>query len=228
MAKFVFFIVGLLIGCGIGWLAGSLSSTFTTVSNDPNSGRFLAPPETRWSGDGRDMILLKDFVFIDSRGKSWLAEKDTIVNGASIPRMLWTMTGGPLTGRFRNASIVHDAECERMTSPSTDVHRMFYDACRAGGVEERDAKYLYWAVANYGPTWQTRSVSTVAATAPPVGAGLKSTPPNTTTIRLDARQPTEKELEWAEEYFKQENPSIDKVPLLTPPDDNQPAVNHGV
>lgn len=37
---------------------------------------------------------------------------------------------------------------EKMTSPSADVHRMFYDACRAGGVKVKDAKYLYWAVAN--------------------------------------------------------------------------------
>lgn len=77
-------------------------------------------------------------MFVDSRGRSWVAEKDRVVNGASIPKFLWSIVGGPFEGQYRNASIVHDAECEKMTSPSTDVHRMFYDACRAGGVKEKE------------------------------------------------------------------------------------------
>ena len=45
-------------------------------------------------------------------------------------------TGGPLDGPYRNASIVHDVACVSMTDPWDDVHFMFYEACRCGGVPE--------------------------------------------------------------------------------------------
>ena len=217
MVKALCAIVGLAIGLVVGYLYGSLSSTFVVVSSDPNSGRFLGTPEAIWLDGGRDMKLLKDFVFIDSRGRSWIAEKDRVVNGASIPQFLWSIVGGPFEGQYRNASIVHDAECEKMTSPSTDVHRMFYDACRAGGVKEKDAKYLYWAVANYGPSWTIRNVVTVAAPPNPDGASMTSSPPTLSTSRDEIKMPTTEELEWAKAFFEHENPSVEQVPFLRPP-----------
>ena len=226
MGKTILVLVGLGIAFGAGWLGGSLTSTANTVSNDPNSGRFLGMPEATWLDDGRDMKLLKDFVFIDSRGRSWVAEKDTVVNGASIPRIFWSATGGPLTGKFRNASIVHDAECDRMTSPSTDVHRMFYDACRAGGVDEREAKYLYWAVANYGPTWEIRAVNTVAAPTPIEGAAIRSAPV-IVTREIEQKTPTAEELEWAKDFFKNRNPPVEQVPLLELPRNNDAETGEG-
>lgn len=219
MGKVIWLFIGLLVGLGGGWLWGSYASTSQTVSNDPNSGRFLGLPETTWLEDGRDMKLLKDFVFIDSRGRSWVAEKNTVVNGASIPKILWSATGGPLTGKFRNASIVHDAECDRMTAPSTDVHRMFYDACRAGGVGEQEAKRLYWAVSNFGPTWRMEIVNTVASTNPIGEAALKDRLPMFVARKEQVREPTKEELKWAESYFAKENPPLDQVPLLKPPGD---------
>ncbi len=217
MAKVVCIFIGLAIGLPVGYFYGSLSSTFVVVSSDPNSGRFLGSPEAAWLDSGRDMKLLKDFVFVDSRGRSWVAEKDRVVNGASIPKFLWSIVGGPFEGQYRNASIVHDAECEKMTSPSTDVHRMFYDACRAGGVKEKDAKYLYWAVANYGPSWTIRNVVTVAAPPNPEGASLIESPPYFTTSLDQTRTPTPEELNWAKAFFDKENPSIEQVPYLKPP-----------
>ena len=41
-----------------------------------------------------------------------------------------------------------------MTDPWHDVHRMFYEACRCGGVGERKAKTMDWAVHNFGPRWE--------------------------------------------------------------------------
>ncbi len=206
-----------MAGLAIGYFWGSLHSTFVVVSNDPNSGRFLGTPEASWLPNGRDMKLSKDFVFIDSHGRSWLAEKDRVVNGASIPQFLWSIVGGPFEGQYRNASIVHDAECERMTSPSSDVHRMFYDACRAGGVSEPTAKYLYWAVANYGPSWRIESVCTVSAPPEPDGASLGNLPSITTSHRNAKKSPTQEELDWAKKFFQEKNPPVEQVPYLTPP-----------
>jgi hypothetical protein len=104
-----------------------------------------------------------------------------------------------------------------MTAPSSDVHRMFYDACRAGGVREQDAKYLFWAVANFGPSWQIDSVYTVAVPPEPDGASIGDIPPVTTAHRKAEKTPTEEELKWAKKFFQEKNPPIEQVPYLTPP-----------
>jgi hypothetical protein len=92
------------------------------------------------------MILLRDFSFIEPNGTTWIAaaahtpatEDDLTIDGASIPPVFWSIIGGPYEGLYRNASIVHDAEC---TAPYKhrwkDVHRMFYRAARAGGTSEQ-------------------------------------------------------------------------------------------
>ena len=209
---------GLAVGLFVGYYWGSLSSTFAVVSSDAVSGRFLGTPNATWLPSGRDMKLLSDFVFIDSRGRSWIAEKDRVVNGASIPQFLWSIVGGPYEGKYRYASIVHDAECERMNSPSSDVHRMFYDACRAGGVSEREAKYLYWAVANYGPSWSIETVQTVSAPPEPENAMLSAVPPITISKPLGVKTPTKEELDWAKKFFEETNPPVEQVPFLAPRD----------
>ena len=56
--------------------------------------RFKGEVDTRWArqkGPDRDMVLLRNFAFIDSRGKRWDAPKDRTVNGA--PRaILWSLS----------------------------------------------------------------------------------------------------------------------------------------
>jgi Protein of unknown function (DUF1353) len=54
---------------------------------------------------------------------------------------------------YRNASVVHDVACDTRDHPWQDVHRMFYEACRAGGVGEQKAKLVYAAVYHFGPKW---------------------------------------------------------------------------
>lgn len=116
-------------------------------------GTFSSTPRVELLDDGRKLRLLEDFAFIDPRNRFWVAEKGAIVDGASIPRIFWTMIGGPLEGPYRNASIVHDVECVAKAKPSDDVHRMYYEACRCAGVSELTAKVMYWAVCNFGPRW---------------------------------------------------------------------------
>jgi len=118
-----------------------------------NWGSFSGDPDVKLLGDGREMEVREEFSYTDPRGKVWTAKQGDIVNGASIPRAFWPITGGPLTGRFRNASIVHDVYCVNQTEPWEEVHEMFYEACRCGGVAEFDAKVLFAAVYHFGPRW---------------------------------------------------------------------------
>jgi hypothetical protein len=119
-------------------------------------GRFTGPVRVefvRQSGQDRDMRLLADFTYIDPAGKAWTARKGYETDGASIPKAFWSIVGGPFEGGYREAAVIHDWYCDSKTEPWKDVHRIFYYACRAAGVNEKKAKMLYAAVRIFGPKW---------------------------------------------------------------------------
>jgi hypothetical protein len=105
--------------------------------------------------DGTDemFILLEDLTYVDRHGRRWTAKKGLKTNGASIPRFLWTVMGSPMTGAYRRAAFVHDQECVEPTASTADVNKMFYAACRCGGTPDVDARWMFWAVSQYGPRW---------------------------------------------------------------------------
>lgn len=118
-----------------------------------NNGEFIGDVKTQWLKDGRKMKLLEDFQFIDPSGKQWLAKKGESVDGASIPKILWTSVGSPLVGKYRRATVLHDVECVHRREPHTMVHRMLYDAMLADGTSKAKAKKIYMAVIMFGPRW---------------------------------------------------------------------------
>jgi hypothetical protein len=123
-------------------------------------GHFHGNPQTEWDPDGRRMYVLQDFVYEDPDGKKWTAAKGSKIDGASIPQAFWWLVGGPFEGRYRNASIVHDTECQPpYKNDWKAVHRMFYNASRAGGVGQLKAKIMYMAVYHCGPRWPRPSDS---------------------------------------------------------------------
>jgi hypothetical protein len=73
------------------------------------------PPTTSWcvgERPDRRMILEAAFRYKDPKGKTWDAPAKWSIDGASIPRALWTLVGSPYTGNYRLASIVHDVACD--------------------------------------------------------------------------------------------------------------------
>ncbi|MDD2775334.1 MAG: DUF1353 domain-containing protein [Gallionella sp.] len=111
---------------------------------------FSGNPKTEWlpnpGGCNRDMKLLEDFWFDDPKGRRWLAPKNSVVNGASIPQALWSTVGSPYTDNYRRASIVHDVACNDLAVRRDDADEMFYYACLDGGCSLLQAKMLYAGV----------------------------------------------------------------------------------
>lgn len=212
----------LLLSFVAGYWTGHYQGITGTVTADANQGRFLSLPKTEWLPGGRDMKLTEDFVYIDPMEIAWLAPKDSVVNGASIPRAFWTSIGGPFEGKYRNASIVHDVACEKMARPHDEVHRMFFHACVAGGVSERKAKKLYWAVAKFGPKWaqveKTRVVFQMDIEGNPTAVDVV----DVKTELVESENPTKADLEWAERYFAEQDPPLDGIESLGPTRENLP------
>ena len=112
-------------------------------------GRFSGEPRTDWLANrkaaDRNMRVVDDFWFEDPDRKRWLAPAGSEVNGANIPRTLWSLLGSPYTGDYRRASVVHDVACQGNPSftERRAADRMFYHACRAGGCGRVEATILY-------------------------------------------------------------------------------------
>lgn len=114
-----------------------------------NHGFFSEDPKTVWltnpDGADRNMQLLEDFSYTDPKGRVWFAPQGSSINGASIPRPLWSTVGSPYTDDYRRASIVHDVACDTGI-PRKEADVMFFHACRAGGCNAAQARVLYAGV----------------------------------------------------------------------------------
>ena len=115
--------------------------------------KFIGDVETRWKNKPRKMQLLKPLLYQDKTGKHWVASKGAIVDGASIPRFLWSFIGSPFSGKYRRASVIHDVYCVTKSEPHKAVHLMFYEAMRTDKVNYLKAKMMYYAVKLGGPKW---------------------------------------------------------------------------
>lgn len=123
------------------------------------------PPQVELSADGTQITLLRPMAFIDSKGRRWHVPTGTVSDGASIPRVFWTIIGGPLNGKYRNAAIIHDRYCDTKTRPWRETHMVFYEAMLAAGAGEQLSWLMYKAVENFGPQWAAPAVRPECRTA---------------------------------------------------------------
>lgn len=132
-----------------------LGDDFSDDGGNGKFGRFIGRVRTDWCDDEhRKMKLLEPFALEDPSQVRWDAPEGSVIDGASIPRVLWTFVGSPFVGKYRRASVVHDVACDVRTREWQVVHRMFFYAMRAGGVGSFRAKWLYLAVRTWGPEWE--------------------------------------------------------------------------
>ena len=110
---------------------------------------FTNTVKTEWLPGGRDMRLLEQVEFIDSKDLRWIALKGSIINGASIPRFFWRVIGSPFTGKYRDATVLHDVYCQNHLRTCEEVHKMFLEAMLFSGVSKTKAHLMYDAVNTY-------------------------------------------------------------------------------
>jgi len=147
MKRIRYFLLALLLtGCGSGkgphWTMGA--------EQKHPWGYYSGPIETRWENDGRSMTLLNELRYTDPKGVVWIAPAGSKVDGASIPRSLWSLMGGPFEGKYRNASVLHDVSYDQHIRPWQECDRMFYNAMRCSGVSAIEAKTMFYALYRFG------------------------------------------------------------------------------
>ncbi len=117
-------------------------------------GKFVA----EFLNDGRLVRLVEPFGYVDPFGMNWDVPANIRVDGASIPRVLWSL-GSPFTGKYRDASVIHDYFCDIRSRTWGAVHRVFYDAMITSGVHKAQAVVMYAAVCWGGPRWSQTVVN---------------------------------------------------------------------
>jgi len=158
-------------------------------------GYFSGPVETRWLDDGVTMLLLNELRYTDPNGEVWVAPAGSRVNGASIPRVFWTIIGAPFDGKYRNASVLHDVAYDEKTRPWEEVDRMFYNAMRCSGVGALTAKTMYYSLYRHGRHWKTPN--------------RRALPVEDPSARASAVNPGE--LNEIQNWIRQNNPSLDQI-----------------
>lgn len=115
-------------------------------------------PIVQFLPDGRNCRLVSRIVFYDSTGKCWVAEPGKETDGASIPRSLWALIGGPYEGRHRDGALLHDDAYSEAPANETSLvaadlsparkaaDRMLYEASRAKGTAWWKAWLIYHGV----------------------------------------------------------------------------------
>jgi len=150
------------------------------------------------------MTLLSELRYTDPAGGIWIAPPGSVVDGASIPRSLWSLMGGPFEGKYRNASVLHDVSYDEHNRPWQDCDRMFYNAMRCSGVGAAEAKTMYYALYKFGHHWKfpVRRAKAVKVNGETV-ARAEEVP---RAIPVDTNQ-----LNDARDWIRSSNPSLDEI-----------------
>ena len=108
LLAFIPLFAAVFAGCASSNKLSGSSDTNQTIPGATKWGHYDGEPVTKWNPDGRTMTLLTELRYTDPHGEVWVAPIGSVVDGASIPRYLWSVMGGPFEGRYRNASVLHD------------------------------------------------------------------------------------------------------------------------
>jgi len=119
-----------------------------------NDKKFSGPIKAEWiDGEPRKMRILENVSYIDPKGVAWWAMVGDVVDGSSIPRLLWAFEGSPFVGLHRVPSVFHDVACQKKNRPCRKVHQMYDDAMKDCGVPAFSRKKKAFAVKSWGPRW---------------------------------------------------------------------------
>ncbi len=167
-------------------------------------GYYTGVPATQWNPDGRSMTLLREFRYTDPKGIVWVAPAGSVVDGASIPRSLWSFMGGPFEGKYRNASVLHDVAYSMQNRPPAECDRMFYNAMRCSGVGAVEAKTMYYALLRFGDHWKFS-----VKKAKPVKIGRKMVARATTEPQVGVA--AQQEIQGARDWIQKSQPSMEQI-----------------
>ncbi len=180
---------------------------YTLMPEDATATGYIGELVTKALPDGRSLELVQPYSYEDSDGRQWGVPKGTIVDGASIPQVFWSIVGGPFSGKYRSSSVIHDYYCDTMHRDWRAVHNLFYEAMLTSGVSKNKAMLMYYAVYRFGKRWKVKkwqpSCPPGVLCAMDPGVGLEFEEESLPYIQAD--------VEEFQRFTDMESPSIDNT-----------------
>jgi hypothetical protein len=128
-----------------------------TVVSKTDLGSFFGKASFRMESNGDGLETLEAFGFKDAKGVLWKVPRGTIVSGAAIPRIAWSVVGSPLDGELAVSSAFLEYYVDQRTCSREDTLQMFYESMITSSVGDAQAKVIYTAVRTFGPNWTDAS-----------------------------------------------------------------------
>lgn len=157
-------------------LIAVLGVIYSPALADPYFGEFQSSPEGRFVNDTDrpKFVLAKDFSYTDPNGLVWTAPSGETVDGATIPQWAWSIVGGPFSGNYLRAAIIHDYYCCSKSRDYYDTHNTFWRGLRLDGIGRAKAHLMWAAVRIGGPEyWDVDPTVTPPAPCHAEGADIK-------------------------------------------------------
>ncbi len=116
-------------------------------------GEFEGRPQGEFlPGPDRPLFKLHaPFVYHDPNGLDWTAPANEVIDGATIPWPAWSIVGGPFSGNYLNAAVIHDYYCCTKSREYYSTHHTFWLGMRAAGIGSVKADIMWAAVRVMGP-----------------------------------------------------------------------------
>jgi hypothetical protein len=189
--------------------AAALSPCAPRAMAGDNYGHYIGKFVAEFDTDGRKVMLLEPYAFVDPTGEEWDVPTGYQTDGASVPAALWALYP-PFTGNYRQAAVIHDYYCDSKKRTWQDTHKVFYYAMRAANVDEKTAKIMYGAVYLFGPRWGPGTQPGQHA------APISATPERQTAVVKQLQQMVEKD-----------NPDLDDLVAKAKTIATAPAADNG-
>lgn len=154
--------------------------------------------------------VLNDFYYVDAKGETWSVPKDSVSDGASIPRIFWTTFGPPFSGEWMNAALIHDIYCDVPRRSRRDVNRVFHEALLTSGVDKVRARLMYLAVEVGAPRWNEQTTKNIVV-AMNRAQGLNSSENGQVLWRVNRYQSEEEIFEALKASANNESISLDDL-----------------
>lgn len=138
-----------------------LKTPYFVEGNDIVHGQFL--------GNSRNFKLSTAIIFTSAKywnptrdDYTWRIPFSETFDGASIPKLLWSLVGAPFSGKYRLSAAVHDYYCKEgqligspvnCEIPYYIVHELFAEMIAVEGVTGWRLKAMARAVKMGGPRW---------------------------------------------------------------------------
>ena len=97
-----------------------------------------------------NVFILSEDKTVESLGYSVTVKKGFDFDGASIPRLLWSIYGSPLNGNYVVASLIHDGLYASQKVSKSISDRIFLDIMKQSNVGYIKRTSMYLAVKMFG------------------------------------------------------------------------------